>query len=1229
MFHVKLFQCRSALPPGSVPAPSPGSAGVAAPVSGEDPLYGGLPSCDFPPCPLTSQWWSLLLSTNQTIYYLHPYTTGECATGALYSHTPVHNHQSTHPACERSTQWTRYPQPSQHTSNGKWHILNIYPDRNILLVIGGIERNPGPTNNHSRSLKIAHVNINSITAAGRLDELHQFVHCNDIKILALTETKLDDGIHPALYHLDNFHTPLTNHRNRHGGGTAIYAHKSLPITQLKLLELDGSEEWIWCKISFSKISLLVCCLYLPPNLDANRLEQFTEHLFESVTLANTYAATATIILGDFNSGNTYLDQTQHIPKNSGVTSFDHKLFNTAETLGLTQLIKEPTRMTDECANLRDLIFTNNIRMIDDSGTLSSFSCLDHFPVYAELRIETFKFQTLTKTLWDYDKIDSDLFIRTLQKTDWTTILNKDVHTATTDLTHAILSAAKTAIPTKVVHIKNKDKPWVNNELKRNIRKRNMLFKCAKRTQSHIDWCNWKTQRNFVSNLNKRLHSEHIQSQVTELIRNKRSPYKYHQILSDLTGRKHSNPIPPLLKPDGEAVSDNNDKAQLLNEYFASQTRLDISNTQTPQTTKASLVPYMDSFVVSESEVLSMLNSLDPNKSTGPDDIPTKLLKISAILIVEPLTKLFNKSLNQGIFSNSWKTANIKPIFKNKGSPANPTNYRPISLLSCISKMLEKIVFKNIYTHLSNNNLLSDKQSGYRPKHSTQLQLIYLTHNLYKELDSGREFTAIYLDISKYFDKIWHDGLLEKCKSDFGLTGTFLTWLQSYLTNRTHKVIIENSSSSLQTINAGCPQGSVLGPLLALMYLDGLSTMTTNDTLFFADDTSLYASHSNIDFGTTQISLQNDLDNIYRYGQDWKIIYNGSKTIRQTFSLKKTPNIPQLIFDGQVIPVNQSHKHLGISLSNDLKFKTHINDIIKKVNRALGPIYPIARYVPRTILDQMYSTYIRPYFDYCDIIYDGLITATDSLRLERLQNRVARLITGTMLRTPTNKLRLELGWTTMENRRKIHKLILYHRIQAPNSQMPLYINSILPESRISQTGKELRNSEAITQPYNRTSIFKNSFIPNTTKLWNKLARSVRQSNHISFKRTIIERFSPPPPPAFFTFGSKRGNLLHTRLRVGASQLNSHLYQFQLTDSPKCSCSNQSETAEHFILNCPLHNNYRTVMLNDLSTILDIDFTSLTKSLQMNIILNGYSLSQVSGRRVAYCVQRYIMHTQRFS
>lgn len=296
---------------------------------------------------------------------------------------------------------------------------------------------------------------------------------------------------------------------------------------------------------------------------------------------------------------------------------------------------------------------------------------------------------------------------------------------------------------------------------------------------------------------------------------------------------------------------------------------------------------------------------------------------------------------------------------------------------------------------------------------------------------------------------------------------------------------------------------------------------------------------------------------------------------------------------------------------------------------MGPIYPVAKYLPRTILHQIYLTYIRPYFDYCDTVYDGLITTTDALRLERLQNRAARLITGTMLRTPTNKLRRELGLASLGDRRKIHKLQLYYHIQKPNTTAPPYIVSILPENRLSQTGRILRNSYSLTQPFNRTSAYQKSFVPCTTKLWNRLPQTTRQLNYSAFKSTLYELFCPPRPPPFFTFGTKLGNILHTRLRVGTSKLNAHLYQLQISDSPSCLCGHKSETTEHFMLHCKIYQKHRSVLFNDLSNIIGTNFNILSKPLQMEIMLNGHNLTEVGGREVASCVQKFITSSQRFS
>ena len=1109
----------------------------------------------------------------------------------------------------------------------------MYIDLELLLTIGCVETNPGPHNitQHNakpqqlNTLNICHININSITAPGRLDELCQFVSTHSVDILALTETKLDESIHQSLYKIDNYHPPFTRHRNRHGGGVAIYTRTNLPTMRLDGLETDG-EEWIWTKTKVDNNVILTCCLYLPPNLTSDRLDHFINRFTDSVSLAQAYSPATIIITGDFNAGNAFLqDQTIN---HSGITHFDIKLRDALYTLNLSQIISTPTRQTQLTANLRDLMITNNPLIIADSGTLSSFSNIDHFPVFASIRIQTPKTSVTTKKIWDYDKLDADKLTRLLLHINWDNIIEQDIHIATEKFTHTILTAAAEAIPIKTIHIRPTNKPWITADLKRNIRRRDRLFTRAKQRQTDRDWDKWKQQRNFVTDLNRRLRNAHLKMQVNKLLGSKLNPHQYHQTLKNIMGRTKNQTIPPLETVDGETVTDNTQKANILNDFFVSQTQLHTDALSLPEETpNIRQIPFLEDIKVTEVEVLKLLNNLDVNKSTGSDNLPTKIIKLTAIIILEPLCRLFNKSLRMGLFPLTWKEATVTPIFKNKGSASDPENYRPISLLPCLSKILEKIVFNRIYEHSITHHLLTEKQSGYRPHHCTQLQLMYLTHNLYKSLDGGRDMTAVFLDISKYFDKIWHEGLIFKCKNEFFISGSLLSWLNSYLTDRRQKVRIEDAHSNTLTLNAGCPQGSVLGPLLALIYLNGLADLTTNDILFYADDTSIYTTHKNDDIHTATETLQRDLDTIYKYGKTWAITFSAAKTAQITFTNKVNSLSPALTFAQQPIPKTTTHKHLGLTLSQDLRFHEHINTVIRKVNIALSPLYPVAQQLPRQVLNIIYKTYIQPYFDYCDTIYDGHLTVHDELRLERLQNRAARLVTGTPFRTSTNKLREELGWDSLKTRRKIHRLTFYRRLYHTQDMIPSYIQNILPQTRHSDTGQTLRNANTNTTTFSKTSSFHRSFIPDTTNKWNLLPEILRsEPSQKMFKKQISELYGIPYPSEFYSFGYKAGNVNHTKIRCGSFELNSYLYQIQKSSTPACACGFHLEDSAHFVLHCPTYCKIRDDCFNDISAILNYNFSTLRPPEKLKILLHGSTLDTGSGRRVAWHFQNYLQEAK---
>ena len=371
-----------------------------------------------------------------------------------------------------------------------------------------------------------------------------------------------------------------------------------------------------------------------------------------------------------------------------------------------------------------------------------------------------------------------------------------------------------------------------------------------------------------------------------------------------------------------------------------------------------------------------------------------------------------------------------------------------------------------------------------------------------------------------------------------------------------------------------------------------------------------------------------MNQIYQYGQQWSITFNATKTIQQTFSLKKDSQPPALTFGGTLIPCHNNHKHLGLTFSKDLRFHEHINDICHKVNKTLSPLYPLARHLPRFILDQLYKTYIRPHFDYCDTIYDGYITIKDATRLETLQNRAARLSTGALFRTSTDRLRADLGWDKLTIRRRIHRLLLYHKLNDPRLSTHDYITATLPVTRAHATGRALRNASSHSHATVHTSLHQNSFFNATIRNWNELPITIRTLDHKDFKKEIARDLSLHNPPKFYTVGTKKYNTLHARLRMEMSQLNAHLFQIQKADSPACPCGHSVENTRHFILFCPEFTHHRTALFSKVSHILGKPLIQMHPLTQLSLLLQGTDLRDSDGRAIALCFQEFLKNSNRF-
>ena len=384
---------------------------------------------------------------------------------------------------------------------------------------------------------------------------------------------------------------------------------------------------------------------------------------------------------------------------------------------------------------------------------------------------------------------------------------------------------------------------------------------------------------------------------------------------------------------------------------------------------------------------------------------------------------------------SYKEANVSPVPK-KGDLSIASNYRPISLLNAEDKLLERLMFKYLFNHLRDNNLLSSLQSGFIPGDSTVNQLTFLYNTFCQALDSGKEVRAVFCDISKAFDRVWHAGLLLKLKT-VGVAGSVLTWFKSYLSDRRQRVVLPGVNSNWTFIRAGVPQGSILGPLFFLLYINDIVSEIGSNIRLFADDTSLFIVVDNPVTAAGQLNI--DLQKISQWATTWLVSFNPTKSEAMLFSRKlNRPHHPPIFMQNHQITEVDSHKHLGLYLSNDCTWHKHINYITEKAWTRINIMRRLKFKLDRKSLEQIYLVFIRPLLEYGDIIWDNCLQS-EKQELEKIQIEAARIATGATKLVSIAALYREIRWDSLDERRRKHKLTLFYKMT--NALAPLYLSSL--------------------------------------------------------------------------------------------------------------------------------------------------------------------------------------------
>ena len=885
------------------------------------------------------------------------------------------------------------------------------------------------------------------------------------------------------------------------GGVGLFVKNTLnhqEISHLKITSTSNNRvENMWVEIQCGKMKYIVGGIYRHPNQSIRDFISSMEPVLNEITEQKLPC----FIAGDIN-----IDLTKYNSSCDTAAYVDLLLMHNC-----LPTILMPTRVTSRSATLIDHIYyyegmnRASTPLVDSGNLLTDIS--DHMPNYMLVWDKKSQINSPRPFVRIFSENNKRNFLNSLSTVNWNSVCNEQDATGAYDnfiniVNHAFENSFK---PTRLSRKRSKDKRWITGALKRSSKVKNKLYRKWMFTRSMVDEVAYKKYRATFRKAAAEAETLYYREMFNSRTNSIKKLWENLNTVCAFKKKNTSNSISQLRCGTG-IVSTSDEICAEFNHYFSTigSVLLDDLNKRHPSATDTDFIQYCDKstktsmFVtpVGPEELQRLVCRLNNNKSPGMDNIGPSLVKLIFPAICFPLLHIYNLSLSTGVVPRQLKIAKVIPVYK-KGDVDLICNYRPISLLSIFDKLLEKIMAKRLSLHLDTNNILHKFQFGFRRNHSTSLALVDVIDNILEDLDNHKHVIGTYLDLQKAFDTVNHRILLHKLYN-YGIRGIAYEWFCSYLSDRYQFTCVNNSKSDVNMITCGVPQGSVLGPLLFLIYVNDIANAVPNvNVKLFADDTNLFvAGPSLVSVNLTAIDSINCLNQWFIAN---KLSLNIDKTCYMVFP-SDTNNNTRLTVDTQEIQKVSSCRYLGVIVDDELKWINHIQHIYNKLLKYTSIFYKLRTKVPSRILFNIYYAFVHPHLLYAIEVYGNTCSSYID-KLSKLNNKLLRILQYKSFQSHAPDLYFEFNTLPITLLHEQQVLILAHKIvHHPLSVPELFIDYLNTNESVHT--HNTRNKNNMHLPRANTGYGLKCLKYKIPKLWNDLPKDLKEQSSIyTFKKEL--------------------------------------------------------------------------------------------------------------------------------